>query len=264
MTPSTTSPDGARRALRALTALLFWLLVWHLAAGVLDWRMGGRGNELLLPYPLTVLTSLLELAATASFWQTVALSLLRILAGLAAGTLLGVLLAAATSASRWAHRLLSPAIQVVRATPVASFIMLVLLWVYTGRVPTVIAALMVLPVIWANVSRGIGETDPQLLELARAYRFGRWKTLRLVYLPGALPYFTAGLTTAVGLAWKSGVAAEVLCQPRFAIGTQVFKARNTLETPQLFAWTITVILLSLLLEGALTAAIGRLGRRRGG
>ena len=77
-----------------------------------------------------------------------------------------------------------------------------------------------------------------------------------------LPYFTAGFTTAVGLAWKSGVAAEVLCQPRWAIGTQVFRARSTLETPVLFAWTITVILLSLVLEYALTALIRRLGRGR--
>ena len=261
MTPSTTSPKG-RGPLGVLLPLLFWLLVWQLAAAAVDWSMTGRGNELLLPYPATVAAALAELAVQPVFWQTVGLSLLRILAGLAAGTVLGILLAAATSANRWADLLLSPAIQVVRATPVVSFIVLVLLWASTGRVPVVISALMVLPVVWSNVSKGIVQTDGQLLEMARCYRFGPWKTLRLLYLPSLLPYFTAGFTTAVGLAWKSGVAAEVLCRPRWAIGTQVFRARSTLETPALFAWTITVILLSLVLEYALTALIRRLGRGR--
>lgn len=228
---------------------------------LIDWQVDGKGNELLLPYPLTVLSTLGQLAVTVPFWQTVGLTLCRILAGLAAGTLLGVLLALLTCASRWADLLLSPAIRVVRATPVVSFIVLVLLWVRTDQVPAVISALMVLPVIWANVSRGVRETDPQLLELARAYGFGRGKTLRLIYLPGVQPYFTAGITTAMGLAWKSGVAAEVLCQPLRAIGTQVFRSRITLEVPALFAWTVTVVVLSLILEHILTRLIRRFGRR---
>ena len=240
---------------------VFWLGVWQLAAFLVDLSVEGKGNELLLPYPMTVLNALAHLVTDPAFWQTVALSLARILAGLAAGTLLGVLLALFTCASRWADLLLSPAIRVVRATPVASFIVLVLLWVYTGRVPTVISALMVLPVVWGNMARGIRETDPQLLELAHAYGFRPGKTLRLIYLPSVTPYFAAGLNTSVGLAWKSGVAAEVLCQPAVAIGTQVFRARITLEVPTLFAWTVTVVVLSLLLEALLTRLIRRMGRR---
>ena len=260
MTPSTTSPNH-KTILHVLIPPVFWLGAWQLAAMAVDWQLDGKGNELLLPYPLTVLATLVSLAGTAPFWQAVGLTLGRILAGLVTGTLLGVLLALLTCASRWADLLLSPAIRVVRATPVVSFIVLVLLWVHTDRVPAVISALMVLPVIWANVSKGIRETDPQLLELARAYGFGRAKTLRLIGLPSVQPYFTAGITTAIGLAWKSGVAAEVLCQPLRAIGTQVFRSRITLEVPALFAWTVTVVALSLLLESALTRLIRRLGRR---
>ena len=134
---------------------------------------------------------------------------------------------------------------------------------YTGRVPGVIAALMVLPVVWGNVSRGIRETDPSLLELARAYRFGAGKTLTLVYIPSVAPYFTAGVETGLGLAWKAGVAAEVLCHPKLAIGTQVYFARINLETPDLFAWTLVVILLSLLLETVLVRLLKRAVKLRG-
>lgn len=207
-----------------------------------------------------VARTLLELAGTGAFWRNAAISLVRIFGGFAIGTVLGTAAAVLTSVSTWVSRLLSPAIQVVRATPVASFIVLVLLWVPTGQVPTVIAALIVLPVLWANVGKGISETSPLLLEAARAYRFSRWKRVRLVYAPSVLPYFTSGCSTALGLAWKSGVAAEVLCQPRLAIGARLYGAKITLEMPELFAWTIVVIVLSLLLEYALGAAFRRLGR----
>ncbi len=227
-----------------LIPLVFWLAVWQLAAGIV-------GKELLLPGPWTVARTLAALVVTARFWQITALTLLRVFAGTLAGAALGAGLAVLTCASVWCDRLLSPLVKVIRATPVASFILLVLLWVSTGRVPGVISALMVLPVLWGNVSKGVRETDPQLLELAAAYRFGRARTLRLVYLPAVAPYFAAGVETALGLAWKAGVAAEVLCRPRLAIGTQVYFSRTYMETAELFAWTLVVILLSFLVESVL-------------
>jgi NitT/TauT family transport system permease protein len=123
--------------------------------------------------------------------------------------------------------------------------------VTTGKVPGVISARMVLPVGWGNVSKGIRETDPQLLELARAYRFGGGKTLRLIYLPCVAPYFSSGVETSLGLAWKAGVAAEVLCHPKLAVGTEIYVSRLNFETPDLFAWTLVVIALSFLVEIAL-------------
>ena len=138
-----------------------------------------------------------------------------------------------------------------------SFILLVLLWTGRDQVPAVIAGLMVLPVVWENLTQGIRATDGQLLELARAYRFSRWKTVRLVYLPSLRPHLRSAAATAMGLAWKSGVAAEVLCLPRLGIGAQISRAKQTFETADLFAWTAVVILLSLLMERALTRLIRR-------
>jgi NitT/TauT family transport system permease protein len=239
-----------------LLPLIFWIAVWELAALTV-------GKELLLPGPWTVAKALWALAGTAAFWATAAATLARVFLGLLAGVILGTAIAVLTCASRWCDRLLSPFVRVIRATPVASFILLVLLWVATGRVPVVISALMVLPVVWGNVSRGIRETDPQLLELAAAYRFGPGRTLTRIYLPSVAPYFAAGVETGLGLAWKAGVAAEVLCRPKLAIGTQVFYTRTYLETADLFAWTLVVILLSLLLEFALVRVLRKGVARRG-
>ena len=261
MTPSTTSRNKPRRKLlRVALPLAFWLGVWQLGALFMDWRTAGHGS-LLLPGPLEVAVRLWALMREGPFWQAAGMSLGRIFAGFLLGAALGTLAAAATAAWAPAEWVLSPAVKVVRAVPVASFIVLVLLWApAAGWVPAIVSALMVLPVLWGNVTRGVAETDPALLELARAYRFGRGKTLGLIYIPSVLPYFASGCATALGLAWKAGVAAEVLCLPRLAIGTRLYRAKITLETPDLFAWTVTVVVLSFLLERALGALLRRWGR----
>ncbi len=242
-------PDRLDRALSLLLPPAFWLGVWQLGAWLVELHVEGRGNELLLPYPATVLLALFRLARSPEFWWTALASLARIAAGMAGGAVLGGLLAALTCTSPWCRRLFAPVIRIVRATPVVSFILLVLLWTGRDQVPAVIAGLMVLPVVWENLTQGIRATDGQLLELARAYRFSPWKTVRLIYLPSLRSHFTSGLLTCMGLAWKSGVAAEVICPPKLAIGTEISQARTALETPELFAWTLVIIALSLLLEG---------------
>ena len=248
---------GRKNFIHFLLPPAFWLGAWQLAAFLVDRHVEGRGNELLLPYPITVLERLAVLCGAAEFWETVGASLGRILLGLAVGVLLGAALAGLTCASSWCDHILSPAIRVVRATPVASFILLVLLWTGRDWVPVVIAALMVLPVVWGNLARGIRATDPQLLEMAKAYRFSKVKVVRLVYLPSLRPYFASALTTSMGLAWKSGAAAEVLALPRWGIGSEIYHAKLAIETPDLFAWTVVVVALSLMLEWALGLCLER-------
>lgn len=249
-----------KKLLYALPAPAFWLGVWQVCAFLVDRHVEGRGNELLLPYPLSVWNALMSMAVTREFWATVLTSLGRISLGLACGVLLGGVLAALTCASPWCDGLFSPAIRVVRAAPVASFILLVLLWTGRNTVPAVISAMMVLPVVWDNLSRGIQAMEPKLLELARCYRFSRWKTVTLICLPSLRPYILTALTTATGLAWKSGVAAEVLCLPEPSLGQRIYYTKYYLDIPELFAWTAAVVTLSILLERLLRACLARWGR----
>lgn len=224
--------------------------VWQLAASLV-------GLELLLPSPVAVGKTLLQLAVTEKFWMAAGMSLARIFAGLLCGTLIGCLLAFLTHFCRWADLLLSPAIRVLRATPVVSFILLVYLWVTRTNIPGLISGLMVLPVVWGSLTAGLAAVDGQLLELAHAYRFTPFKTLWLIYLPSLRPHFISGFLNAFGLAWKSGVAAEVICPPKYAIGTQIKQARDALESPELFAWTLVIIVLSLVLESLLRRILKR-------
>ena len=235
----------ARKAL----PLVFWLAVW--AACYL-----AVGQDLLLASPLQVARRFAFLT-DAVFWQCVGMSLWRTAAAYVLGVAVAVLLAAASCASRLVDDVIRPAMAVVRATPVASFIILALVWLSSANVPILAGMLMVLPVVYANVREGVSSTDPQLMEMARLFRFTPWQTVRRVIIPSTMPTFLAACEACVGLCFKATIAAEVIGVPKNAIGTQLYHAKIYLETDALMAWTLVVILLSMLLEKLLKTAIGR-------
>ena len=255
MTTSTTRDKNTRLspALR-LGAVAVWLLLWQLASMAV-------GLPLLLPSPLAVLLRLGQLCTGADFWLTVASSLLRILLGFLLGVLFGTALAGLCWRFRLIDALARPLLGVLKSTPVASFIILALVWVKTTWLATVISFIMVLPLIYANVREGIDSADRQLLEMAQVFRLSRRKTFRYCYLPAILPFFLSAVSSALGFAWKSGIAAEVLGRPARAIGSQIYDSKIYLKTPDLFAWTLVVILLSVLLERLAVRFVRWAGKR---
>lgn len=245
-----------RRALTAVAVALFWLGLWYAVALLVN-------QELLIPTPHAVVQVLWSLLPRALFWKSVGLSLLRICTGYAAALIIGSLFAVLTARFSWARTLMSPLLHLVRAAPVASFIIITLVFIRYTWVPVFISFLMVLPMVWLNVEQGIREIDPQLTEVARLYRFPLGKRLKKLYLPSIQPFFLTAAVNGLGFAWKSGVAAEVICRPDFSIGKQLQDAKTYLETPEVFAWTAVVIVLSLLLEQVLLR-ITAAARKKGG
>ncbi|MBR1972652.1 MAG: ABC transporter permease subunit [Oscillospiraceae bacterium] len=245
---------GRNRTVKNLLATLFWVAAWH----ILSLTMG---NPLLLPTPLQVLTRLWQLMGTGDFWSITAVSIGRILLGLISAMVLGVVLAVLSAASSIADALVAPVMTVIQATPVASFAILVLIWLDRDYVPVLICGMMVLPVVWSNVCAGIRETDKQLLEMARVYRMPKRRILRRIYVPSVLPYFRAACSSALGLGWKAGIAAEVLTVPKQSMGRMIADAKLYLMTEDLFSWTLAVIVLSLLLQKVMLYLLkGRAGR----
>ncbi|MEA5048867.1 MAG: ABC transporter permease subunit [Eubacteriales bacterium] len=235
---------------KALIALIY-LVIWEAASLLV-------GKELLLPSPYSTVSRLAVLLMQAESWMAAGLSLLRIMSGYVLGVITGVLFAILTARSRFADELLSPLRSVVKATPVTSFILLALLWLASDLVPLFISFLMVLPIVWANTAEAILQTDKGLVEMGRVYEFSKWKIVRKIYLPSVLPQFLAACTTSLGFAWKSGVAAEIIALPKVSIGYRLYESKLRIETVDLFAWTLLVIALSMLLEWILVHALRRI------
>ncbi len=232
----------------------FWLGLWSLAA----WAIG---KPLLLPSPPAVLLRLIALLGTKSFYLITASSLWNVLFGILVATLLGVLLSLLTSRSALLREAIFPVMTVIKATPVASFIVLALIWIGAVRVPSFITVLIVLPIVWTNLDVGFSKIDPNLIEVARVYQMPFWRRVRRLTLPSLKPYFVSACRTSLGLAWKAGVAAEIIAMPPHSIGTMIGDAKQYMETVDLFAWSFTVILLSLGIELLMTALFRCFGKK---
>ena len=223
--------------LRRAGAVLFWLAVWQAAAMVI-------GQEVFLVSPVQALRCLLRLLPQADFWHRVGFSAGRILLGFGLGVVCSAALAVAAEICPAAEVLIAPVLQLVKATPVASFIILALVWVSGRSLSILISFLMVLPVLYSAVRTGIESADAQLLEMAQVFRLSLARRVKAIWLPAILPAFRQGCSVALGICWKSGVAAEVIGLPDGSIGDALYRAKITLSTGELFAWTFVIILLS--------------------
>lgn len=254
-----TSPTsgGKGRGTVRLWSVLLWLVIWEVAAVAI-------GQDILLVSPVAVLRRLSELVLAGSFWRSVLFSFLRIAGGFSLATLLGTLLAIASNRFKNVEMLLAPLIQTIKATPVASFVILILIWVPSRNLSVVISFLMVLPIMYTNVLAGIRSADHQLLEMADVFHVPAWKRLRYIYVSQVLPFFRSACSVALGLSWKSGIAAEVIGIPIGSIGEKLYQAKIYLDTPDLFAWTLVVIVVSVCFEklflAVVDAIVGKLER----
>ena len=239
------------RVLLGLFAATFWILVWWLISVFVN-------SPLLLPDPITVLRHLGDLLLTTSFWSIVALSIGRILLGLLIAIALAIPVAVAGAKLPLFECLFRPLMTVIRSTPVAAFIILLWLWVGGDYVPTIITALIALPIIAKNLEVGIRSIDPALLDTCKVFRIPIQKRLLSLDIPSVLPFFRAALQTAVGLGWKSGIAAEIIVRPARAIGRMISDAKYEFDYVDIFAWTLAVIILSVLIEQLLSFLLTRI------
>lgn len=168
-------------------AVIFWLLVWQLASMAL--RAAYPHGALLLASPADAAKRLAELSVTADFWRAVARSAAHILGGFLLSCALAVVLAALAARLRRVEELLAPLVAAIKAVPVASFIILALVWLSSRSLTLFISALMVFPPVYLSTLEGIRRTDRQLLEMARVYRVPLSRRLAGIYVPQVLPYF---------------------------------------------------------------------------
>lgn len=257
-TPAAAKPPGKASArkpsfsyiLQKGAVLLFWLLVWHFAAAAL-------ANRILLVSPFETAQALVRLTMQAGFWRSIAFSFCRIGAGFLLALLAGCLAAWLAFLLPFVEALLTPILLLIKAVPVASFVILALLWVSSRNLSVLISFLMVLPVVYTNLLAGIRQTDRGLLEMALVFQVSPLRRLRYIYLPGILPYLVSACSVGLGFCFKSGIAAEVIGLPDGSIGEKLYEAKLYLMTPDLFAWTFVIIMVSFLFEKLVMAAVRR-------
>jgi len=240
---------------RTCIVLAFWVVIWGLVAVWVD-------KEVLVSSPVDVLKRLLELLQTAEFYTTVLYSIYRIVAGFMVAVMAGILFGVLCAKMPLMDEVISPLLSLIKATPVASFIILALVWLDKQMIPSFISFLMVFPIIQSNVCAGFKNTPIELIEMTRVYHFNLLHKITKLYIPSIMPYFLAGFKTSLGLAWKAGVAAEVLCFPKNSIGKELYEAKTYLQTIDVFTWTITIVIISIVIEKVLIWSVEKILTKR--
>lgn len=244
-----------KKWLRRLLAAGFWLAVWQIAALMLP--------KLLFAGPAQTVQSLLSMLTKADFWLSIALSIGKIAGGFVSAFALGCAFAVLAHRAPLARVLLEPAVQVMKSVPVACFVVVALIWVRSAWISVLTAFFVVFPAVYINLQQGMENVDGKMLEMARVFRLSTGKRLRAVWLPAVLPYLLGACRVSVGMALKAGVAGEIIGLPRWSIGEQLYLSKLYLNTADMFAWSLTILALSLLLEKLLVRAATALERKWG-
>ncbi len=231
---------------KKILIVVCWIFMWQLAAALV-------GNRILLVGPLQTLQALGERALRGDFWLSVGHSLLRIGAGFASGLAIGLLLAAGSSRYKLLEEVLAPVMALLKAIPVASFVVLFLIWWRSAVLATAVSFCIVLPNIYVNTLEGIRHVDPRLLEMAQVLEIPAWNRFFYIYRPALKPYLDSAIHISAGMSWKSGVAAEVIGIPALSVGDQLYLSKIYLDTAGVLAWTAVTVLASVACEQAVLA-----------
>lgn len=231
-----------------LIAVFLALLLWQVLAIVIK-------QPILIVTPLSVIKRLGTIWLEAGFWSSIGFSMLRILVGFFAGLILGILFAIISSKSKLAEALLWPYMVTVRSVPVASIVVICLIWLSSANLSAFISFLIVIPVIYQNVLTGIRSKDKELEEAAMVSGATGFQRFRYVTLPQIAPHLLSACTVTVGMAWKAGIAAEIIGTPKGSIGQQLYLSKIYLDTDDLLAWTVVLVILSIICEKLIVAGI---------
>lgn len=246
-----------RRNVANLLSVGIILGTWQLLAMAIN-------SSLILPLPREALEVLIQDMGKPLFWQHVGATACRSLAAFGISVVVGALLGVAAGVSEGIHNLLDFPLAMMRATPVVSFILLALFWFGSSLVPIFVAIVMSLPVMISAVEAGIKNTNKDLIACCRVYGFSTGKMLCHLYFPSCKPYFFSGSLAAFGLSWKVVAAAEVISLPHRSAGTLLQSAKVHLETAQVFAITLMLVILSFVLESIFSLVLHRRGLLTGG
>ena len=238
-------------------AVIFALLVWQTAAVAVN-------QSILLVSPIDVALRLTTIWQVEGFASSIWFSFYHIAGGFLLALVSGILLAALSGCFRWVETALWPFMITVKTVPVASFVVICLIWLSAQNLSVFISFLIVLPVVYGNVLQGIKSEDGKMLEVAEVFRMPMLRRILYIHMPQLKPFILSACATALGMSWKAGIAAEIIGTPDGSIGKQLYYAKIYLDTDDLLCWTVIIVIVSVAFEKlfmlALRAAYRRLER----
>jgi len=221
-------------------AIVFWIVVW--------WVIAKMANTFILPSPNETLKALYHIVLNKGFLAIITASLARIIIGFIISSIIGLVLGVLAGLCEKFEIFINPIITVIKSIPVISLILIILFWVKSDITPLVVCFLMCLPVMYNNIYDGIKNVDSNLINMATLYKMSKLDMIKNIYFHSIKPYLFAATKTCLNLGFRVTVAAEVLSNPKYGLGTQLFDSKIYLNMADLFAYTVIIVTLSYIFE----------------
>lgn len=227
--------------IRKFVIFLFWILLWQVTALLIQ-------NEVLLAGPIEVLKELGKELKEIDFYKSVVFSFVRIMIGFFLGLVSGILLGGISFFKPFLKEIMSPIVTLLKTIPIASFVVLLLIWAGSKNLSIYISFLVVFPNVYLNTMMGFSNADKKSIEMAQVFKLSRGRKLFYIYMPSLIPFLISSVEISIGMSFKSGVAAEVIGTPQFSFGEKLYMSKIHLNTAGVFAWTLVIIFVSYLME----------------
>lgn len=240
-----------KKIVLTITAICFWLFVWHFLSLKIN-------SSIFLPSPEATYKALIRIGKRAGFWQTIFNTFSKIAKGFLLALIAGTFSAIISSFVKIIDVLVSPFMRLLKTVPVASFIILALLWVKSDKLSVLISFVMVTPVVYINILQSFDNVDNNLLEMADIFNVGLLRRLRFIYVPALVSGFMSACKIGLGFCFKAGIAAEIIGLPFQSIGSELYKSKLYLMTDELFAWTVVIVIMSVFFEGVCIYLLNKL------
>ncbi len=239
-------------AIRVLMVAL-WLMIWQIVSAL-------TGLGFLFPGPVKVFLCLCGMLGKAETWAILFSTGKWVMAGVGIGIASGLVLGGIARLHPWVDAFFLPVVEVMKSLPVATFIILVLMWTGSGRVAMFISMVVVFPLAYQGIGEAIGSLSAELDEVAAVYGIGWSRRLRFIVLPQCVPYLRTIVRSSVGMGFKSGVAAEVIGLTTGSVGGEMYLSKLYLEGDVLLAWGVLVVLAVVVVQAVLLFLIGVIDR----
>ena len=238
------------KLLKLIVGIIFCLVLW-------EWIAVKIGNSYFMPSVGETFSALAVLIKSNGFWKYVFISLFRVALGLFLGILFGIILATLCHLIPISKAFVSPLITIMKATPVATIILILWFTLSNAELAVFVVFLMITPIVWQNVYDGYKSISNEMREVCEIFELSRLKKLKILVLPAIMKYLIPAVITSVGLAWKAEIAAEIMTYSNIGQSIDDFKTLH-LDTPSVFAWAVVIVILSLILEFLIKSLLRRI------
>lgn len=226
----------------------FWLFIWQIIANSVN-------SDLILPTPINIIKYTIELIKDTNFINRVIFSFININIGVILSAILSVIASILSYKFNIIKLFLNPIISVVRAVPLATIIILFLVWSNSKKLSIIVSVFMAFPILYTNMLKGFYEIDENIKEMAHIFKISTLRKIIYIYFFQLFPYFESAYINALGIGWKAGIAAELIAVPANSIGESLYNSKIYLHTIELFSWAIIIVFLGFVNENIFTIFI---------